>query len=364
MASFSRPEFRLLLQLCFWLLLMASVSSIFLWAGFPEELLIRGIPILIGIIGLLSLNIYFLFPRYLAARRYSRYFFLTLGVCVLAVLLSVIADLMIWGDFFPAKRQWVSTAFENAPILFFIPPLFFKSLFFFSATISSSLIEYIFLQQKTERLTAKIQAESAASELQFLKSQINPHFLLNALNNIYGLSIRPEGNNSEAILQLSEMMRYVLYDCSKATVPVAAEIRYIQHYISLQQLKDEGRFNVTCRYPISTKGVQIAPMLLIPLVENAFKHSQIEKLDQGWISIEIRVDDGKQLIVQIDNSLLEGGRSSKVYGGIGLQNVRRRLELLYPQRHSLLTTRSKDTFSVRLQLGLKEKIAAHERAAI
>ncbi len=364
MASFSRPAFRLMLQICFWILLMASVSSIFLWAGFPKNLMLRGIPILLGIVGLLAFNIYFLFPRYLAVRRYSRYFFVAFSLCIFTVLLSVGVDFTIWGDFFPARRQWVPPHIQNAPTLFLLPPLFFKSLFFFSATISSSLVEHIFLQQETERLAAKIQAESAATELQFLKSQINPHFLLNALNNIYGLSIRPNGNNSEAILQLSEMMRYVLYECSKPTVPVAAEISYIQHYISLQQLKDEGRFNVTCRYPISMQGIQIAPMLVIPLVENAFKHSQIEKLDKGWISIEIRVSDGEQLIVQIENSLLDGGRTSHVYGGIGLQNVRRRLELLYPGQHSLLTTKGENTFTVNLRLALKEKIAAQKRAAI
>ena len=352
MNSFSRPAFRFLLQLLFWVLLLGAVSSIFLWVGLPKFLLWRMVIILLGVVILLFLNIYALFPRYLAVGRYGLYFTLTLGSCALVLTLSVLFDLKLW-DLATTLQYSDFIPFSGRPRAFYLlPPTFLKGLFFFFATTSSSLVEHIYLQQESEQLAAKIKAESAATELAFLKSQINPHFLLNALNNIYGLSIRPGGDNSEAILQLSEMLRYVLYECNKPLVPVAAEINYIQHYIALQQLKDAGQFNVQCHYPDSSQDYQIAPMLLIPLVENAFKHSQIENLAEGWIRITIQIAEHNQLLVQIQNSVLPCKGPSEAIGGIGLNNVKRRLELLYPQRHKLFIENGKDCFTIKVTLNL------------
>ncbi|MEL6969426.1 MAG: histidine kinase [Bacteroidota bacterium] len=355
MTTFARPSFRLFIQVVFWMLLLGTVSSIFLWVGLPSQLLWRNVVILLGVVTLLTLNIYVLFPRYLIVGRYGRYLLLAISSCLFMVINSILLDLYLW-EYTPAFKQFGPLPFpERMRKFFIVPPLFLKGFFFFFSMTSSSLIEHIYLQQKSERLAEKVKAESAATELAFLKSQINPHFLLNALNNIYGLSIRPGGNNSEAVLQLSEMLRYVLYECNKPLVPLAAEIDYIQHYIGLQQLKDAGRFNVKCRYPSSTQGYHIAPMLLIPLVENAFKHSVIENLKEGWIRIELAIQDDHLLHLRIQNSVLPQKGSSEAPGGIGLKNVLRRLELLYPQRHTLQIREEQHCFTIDLSLHLQTR---------
>ena len=148
MNRFSRPVFRFFLQLLFWILLLGSVSSVFLWIGLPQHLLWRNLVVLLSIVLLLLLNIYYLFPRYLAPKRYGLYFVLAAGSCVLILMVGTIIDLEVWD--LPAVFQRSGLVpFADRPRSFYIiPPTFLKGLFFFFATMSSSLVEHIHLQQE------------------------------------------------------------------------------------------------------------------------------------------------------------------------------------------------------------------------
>ena len=220
-----------------------------------------------------------------------------------------------------------------------------------SSFLGASLFEvmrYAFYQEKQ---VIQAQREQLTTELKFLKSQVNPHFLFNSLNNIYTLTLLKDELAAESLLRLSDMLRYMLYEAESATVPVRWEIAYIHNYVSLQALKDSRRNNVTVDLDNSRPDLPIAPLLLLPFVENAYKHSQIENRQHGFIGI--RLQTGPQgLTFTVANSVLAGPGPQDGVGGIGLENVRKRLELLYPECHTLEIEPTATTFTVTLNLKL------------
>ena len=220
---------------------------------------------------------------------------------------------------------------------------------FITSFIGSSLIVIGAYANRKEKEMIQLQKEKFETELKFLKSQVNPHFLFNALNNIYTLSVLKSDAAPENLLKLSAMLRYVLYDCKEPTVPLAKEIEYLRHFIALNMLKDSRGLNVKANLDESRPQLRIAPMLFIPFVENAFKHSKVEDLANGWIDIQLKTEDAA-VILEVKNSLPKTGVTKNETGGIGLENVQRQLELLYPDRHELRIERGESTFGVYLKI--------------
>lgn len=220
--------------------------------------------------------------------------------------------------------------------------------------LSVSYILAIFLEtfsfaQKNEEALILSKTENVENELKFLKSQINPHFLFNSLNNIYSLSIIDATKAQESILYLSDMLRYVLYDCEKPSVAIEKEVTYIEDFINLFLLKSSKKYPIKTSFLIENKDLKIAPMLLIPFVENAFKHSNIENIAEAFIHIDLRsTKDGIHFIVE--NSFRKGPKIQDGIGGIGIVNVRKRLNLLYENKHSLEITENNNTFSIELKI--------------
>ncbi|WP_162055358.1 sensor histidine kinase [Pontibacter pamirensis] len=191
------------------------------------------------------------------------------------------------------------------------------------------------LLRKEEALLRKsLEQQKTSSELSFLKAQINPHFFFNTLNNIYSLTMLDVGASQQALLKLSRMMRYVLYETQKDTVLLSQEIAFLKDYIELMQLRLSHRVEVTFKAPNPLKEATIAPMLLLPFVENAFKHG-VSALQDSCINIAIRQEQNA-LKVEVHNTLFaEKDNSLEQGSGIGLVNTRRRLDLLYPGRYAL-----------------------------
>ena len=209
---------------------------------------------------------------------------------------------------------------------------------------------FSFAQKKEEALTLS-KTENVENELKFLKSQINPHFLFNSLNNIYSLSIIDATKAQESILYLSDMLRYVLYDCEKPTVSIEKEVTYIEDFIKLYLLKSSKKYPITTNFVIENKDLKIAPMLLIPFVENAFKHSNIENIEHAFIKVDLHsTKDSIHFIVE--NSFKNGPKVQDGVGGIGVINVRKRLRLLYDNRHSIEITENNNTFRVGLKIDI------------
>ena len=188
--------------------------------------------------------------------------------------------------------------------------------------------------------------------MKFLKSQINPHFLFNALNNIYTLSVLKSDDAPEHLLKLSGMLRYMLYDCNAERVLLSKEIEYLKNYIDLYKLKDSRGLNIRVDLDESRPGLVVAPLLFIPFIENAFKHSQIEDLDKGWIEIGLQTRD-TGIDFKVSNSVPDRNFTKDASGGIGLSNVQRQLELLYPEKHELHISNRPTQFDVSLKIDLQ-----------
>ena len=203
-------------------------------------------------------------------------------------------------------------------------------------------------QSEVENLKSTIKE----SELQFLKSQINPHFLFNNLNNIYALSIENSPSTSEMILELSAFLRYMLYECKARYVPLNREIDQLNNFIHLSQMQIEGRGTVDVDIEDIRPGYQIAPLILMVFVENAFKHSSSSQTDQIVIQIKIWMTDDDKLHFQCKNNYLDQTNVPSLSEGIGLENVKKRLQLIYPNAHNLNIQSSVGLYEVDLVIEL------------
>ncbi len=209
--------------------------------------------------------------------------------------------------------------------------------------------------QKDAQIRLALEQEKLASELSLLKAQINPHFFFNTLNNIYALTLIDADTAREAIHRLSRMMRYVLYETQSGHTLLSKEVAFVQDYIQLMQLRLTDKVSVTFDPPVPLHDGPIAPMLLLPFVENAFKHG-VSALEPSQIYIGISQFD-QQLIVEVRNSVFPGKRPSvDESSGIGLANTCRRLDLLYPGQYTLAVTEQtgENEYVVLLTLQLSE----------
>ena len=301
------------------------------------------------------LNMEYLIPKFFMRKKYFLYIISVVGCFVGLHLFYEFIFPFIIDIYFPPGiegRRWMN---ENRPgrgqgfrnparrfrIVAFTQTL---AIYFLSTAFKTSQIAL-----KREKEASELKSENLNSELKFLRSQINPHFLFNALNNIYSLSIVKSDKTPDIILKLSDMLRYIIYDCNAERVPLEKEINYINNYIDLQRLKDDDITNIKMDVQGVDPSTSIAPMIFIPFIENSFKHSKIEDLENGWIKIKI-VNKTEQLTFEISNSLSKSEFTKDKIGGVGIENVKRRLELLYPKKHELNISQADSTFLVKLKL--------------
>jgi hypothetical protein len=208
--------------------------------------------------------------------------------------------------------------------------------------------------QKNQR-TQELEREKLKAELQLLKAQIHPHFLFNTLNNLYSLTLTQSGQAPEVVLKLAGLLRYMLYECNVAKVPLVKEIKLIQDYIQLEELRYGPRLDLSVNITGSLEGKVIAPLMLLPFLENSFKHGASEELDQAWISLDLTIQGNKlkfKLINAVPPSPLFISPPEIAAHGIGLENVKKRLELIYPGRYELKTILEAETYLVSFSLDL------------
>lgn len=244
-----------------------------------------------------------------------------------------------------------NTNFKHLPVLLTV---FVVTLLLFASSLYALGFEFL----KRERKKAILQKENLQNELKFLRAQINPHFLFNAMNNLYAVTqLRPQ-EAGNFVLKLSDMLRYITYECKEEKVSLGKEIDYLHNYLFFQQQRDLDFKNIELMIDTSVpKDIQIEPMLLVPFVENCFKHSYTEDHEARWIKIYLKVIN-QQLIFSTQNSIpAEGGdhnNNQDEYMGIGSSNIERRLELLYQNQYSLDITNTKNTYFVELTINLNE----------
>ena len=189
-----------------------------------------------------------------------------------------------------------------------------------------------------------------------LKAQVHPHFLFNTLNNLYSLTLTHSDKAPLVVTHLSELLRYMLYECNEKEVPLEKEIEALKKYVELEKLRYGNRIDVSFVSSGNIKENLIAPLLLIPFVENSFKYGTSEQLDQCWVNLHFHAD-GNNFTFNLNNSI-SNDKTKTVSGGIGLQNIKKRLELIYPGKYELTVNEEAGMFIVKLQLQLNpaEKI--------
>ncbi|ANQ47987.2 histidine kinase [Flammeovirga sp. MY04] len=231
-----------------------------------------------------------------------------------------------------------------------IYPFGFGSVFILLTIIISTILTVSEYDNKRKEKETKLKEEKMEAELKFLRSQINPHFLFNALNNIYSLSYMNMPTAPDKIAQLSEMLRYLLYDCNEERVELSKEISYLHNYIDFQQMKTEDNQNIHFDIDVKNNNRLISPVLLEPFVENAFKYSRLEEEDdEGYVKIKLSENDQSLNFCVINSKSKNTAKNNDpTKGGIGIKNVQKRLKLIYPNTHQLTISEEKEHFEVKL----------------
>ncbi|MFK7969533.1 MAG: sensor histidine kinase [Bacteroidia bacterium] len=276
--------------------------------------------------------------RFFEKKRYSLFAAFSLILFVVAFVFRKMVEVPLFPDFFAFP------GFEDGKR---IPG------YIFIITLLSMLISGIMRmfenRQARTRVMQELLKEQHVAQLQFLKAQINPHFLFNTLNNIYALAVTGSEKTADMVLLLSDLLRYVIYDGQDDAVSLQQEVKHIGKFIDLYQMKSEAPLNISFEKVGEIGAQKFAPMLLIPLVENCFKHSDIETNPDGFISLSLAVE-GHVLIFKTSNSFnLHDGQKDAV-GGVGLANIRQRLSMHYPGEHTLAIDASNNIFSTSLSL--------------
>jgi LytS/YehU family sensor histidine kinase len=198
-----------------------------------------------------------------------------------------------------------------------------------------------------------LQKENAESQLQLLTSQVHPNFLFNTLNNIYAQTKAESPKGSNMIMELSDMLRYILAEGGRPLVPLHKELTMIQDYINLEKVRYGNKLRLHLSFPPDTGNLQIAPLLLLPFVENCFKHGASQFLRSPWINLRIEIS-GRELQMKLMNGKDPDHQDDQPKSGIGINNVKKRLELLYPDKYDLQVIDEPEVFIVSLRLRLAE----------
>jgi sensor histidine kinase YesM len=280
---------------------------------------------------------YFLVPRYLLAERYGKfilYFIYTLIASVyLEMIISYLTFILI------AQLQIHSMSPASIDIFFLLSSLLV-------VVFLGVAIKLLLHWRKGKEDYQKLMRDKVEAELRFLKMQLNPHFLFNTLNNLYYLASEKSDKTPQAILALGELLDYVLHETKVEFVPLEKEIQQLKNYVALESLRYEDRLTVELKTSGNLAAHKMVPMLLITLADNAFKHGVMPAVGRAWIEISIVCGDRVQISVK--NSL--GGQTKNNSKGIGLENLRSQLNLLYPSHHSFETSATENMFQVSVML--------------
>jgi two-component system, LytTR family, sensor histidine kinase LytS len=296
--------------------------------------------------------ILFLYPIFFARQRYLSFTFW--GVIIALLLNAVIVNLSYWIGSTWADLDWLNN---------YLSTLSLFALFLFLVTMCKFFKDNLIRQQIDNQRFR----EAKQAELDNLKAQLSPHFLFNTLNNFYGLAVTHSKQLPDLMLRLSDLMRYSLYETHLQTVPISDEIKYLKNYIELEKIRLEDNFkldfsinknaeNQDLKYDILNK--EIAPLILIVFVENAFKHARNLQNEPIRIGIELTALADNWLYFSVENNYLKlpaslSQLSTKKQSGLGLENVKRRLEALYPAHlHSLELINQDQFFKIKLKIKL------------
>ena len=327
----------------FWtLLLLILVASDLIFTDISVPTAIgHGLIIVFVYALVVYLNLFYLIPNYLTKNKFWTY----LGLLILSILVITPIEVLILYLIYSGNPE----AQEKVVIdlnLFFIPPLLIA--------IGSTMFQIINDWVRDLREKQELEKRTMQSELRFLKSQINPHFLFNTLNSLYALTLKKSDNAPEIVIKLSEMMRYMLYECNEKRVLLSKEVNYLHNYLALEKLRQPKDIDIKFEVEGNVSHQMIAPLMFIPFLENSFKHGLSNNLSDGFVHIYLNVE-GEHVNLRIENSKPEKlpvRDPKRKSGGIGLVNVKRRLNLLYPEQYSLNIEDNPKSYAIEMKLEL------------
>lgn len=329
------------IYLAYWVL----VTIIFLYdrtylitkAGLPYFLICSVVRITL-LIALAWANIHWLIPFYLLQKKYGTYFLLVFLLIIVYLLIQSLYDTYLYGFVLGPSRNS-----RLAPSLIYN---FTHTSLYLLLTVA---LKFSIDWYEQKKLLQEAQVEKLQAEVNYLRSQVNPHFLFNALNNLYALTIKKSDNAPNIVLKLSELMEYMLYESDEAFVPLEKEIKYLSNYLELEKIRQGNEADIRLTVEGNADNCRIPPFLLLPLVENAFKHGISRVVQDAYLHICIRLGDGMEVMVVNSKSHY---RQQGKEGGIGLLNLKKRLELIYPGKHQLRIDDQPDKYQVLLKVEL------------
>ncbi|MEO5911295.1 MAG: histidine kinase [Pelobium sp.] len=328
----------LAIHLVFWVMLFLPVL-LFKYNGpsnsFSEYFLYRMLFSNLLLAVLFYANAFYFFPIIFKNRGILIYALTIIAFITAVWLLTQYVD----NHLFPVKKKWGRPFYLNIISYFFI----------LGISCSYVIITAHLKQQKDNK---EKETENLKTELSFLRSQVSPHFMFNVLNNLVSLARKKSEKMEPALLQLSSLLRYMLYEGTKGKISLTKEIGYLQGYIDLQKLRFGDDVDISFNVEGNTDDFELEPMLLIPFVENAFKHG-MGNVAQPKILISLKTTD-KNLLFEVENDITAIGESKDESSGIGLVNTKRRLALLYKNHHQLKVAEKNNKYKVLLNLQLND----------
>ncbi|MBL0743145.1 sensor histidine kinase [Chryseolinea lacunae] len=295
-------------------------------------------------------TLYVLIDKLLINKRYGQFLFaLVASMIAFGVLFRVLSYFVVYPLYYPDGLKLP---------LFFVPKIliYMVTLYALVAIVASfHLLKHWYNHQQAaqvlEQTTQQLEKEKLEAELKLLKSQVNPHFLFNTLNNLYALTLHNPEKAHEMVHKLSELMSYMLHDCNQPEVSLEKELHHLRNYIALEAMRYTERLDVAVNVYDDVTDIAIAPLLILPFVENSFKHGVHNQIDQAWVRVDIQLQEN-QLLLKVENSVASTPSAPQPFSGIGLQNVKKRLALIYPERHTLQILSEDETFLVVLKIEL------------
>lgn len=340
---------RALWQIIYWI--FASLTLLFVFSNSQYDFKVRvavSIAISVTSFGVSSFINYVLIPKYLFGGRLFKFFYLLLFSVLFSIwinLLSIIFILWYTASYFPGSSLPNTTDLMLLISGSFLMITFAAIIHFIKETYSKIIERNRAEQQKTE---TELKLQEA--KLKLLQGQLHPHFLFNMLNNLYGLWIENSKSTPDVILKLSSLLDYMLYECDKDKVHLKSEVQFINNYIELERLRHDERLKVEFQIPEILDNHMIAPLILFCFVENAFKHGANKTSGESSIYIHLKLNNDL-LEFDVQNSFIPKNETNSS-NGVGLKNVKERLDLLYPERHKLELVESNGVYSSTLSLEL------------
>jgi len=350
--KFLYPKNRILTHIIFWLIYLCYFTIAF--ASFRDNYIQSFIEVLVTLPVRMSatyLTLYYLIPGFLDKEKYRLFVFLFILTAIGFGYLDRLLLHLFYVPFYIPNYDY--TTF---PLSSFTKALQ-RTTNVYTIVFAAAAVKLIKRNYQNERIARELSQEKLDAELKFLKSQIHPHFLFNTLNSLYALTLQKSDQASEVVLKLSHFLDYMLYDCNVSLISLEMEIEQMQNLIALEKLRYGERLDVDFNISGQLKKHKIPPLLMLPFLENAFKHGVSQHTENSFIYIDLKLKE-QDLTFRVENSCVntENSLEADYTKGIGLKNVKRRLDLIYGNDgYHLEVFREEDSFTIVLKISLQTK---------